>query len=65
MKSQMRTVDQLYEYVKTTDPKSALTKTAIRRLVTTGAVRSVRIGAKYLTSLDALEEYLSSAGKAR
>lgn len=64
MKSQMRTIDQIYEHIRATDPESALTKTAIRRLVTTGAIHSVKIGAKYLVPLGALDDYLSNAGKA-
>ena len=48
----MRTIDQAAEYVKTTDPDTALTKTAIRRLVTTGALPSVKVGQKYLVALD-------------
>lgn len=64
MKPQMRTIDQIYEHIRTTDPESALTKTAIRHLVTTGAIHSVKIGAKYLVSVEAVEDYLSNAGKA-
>ena len=40
---------------------TALTKTALRRLVTTGKLPSVRIGQKYLVSLEALEDYLHGA----
>lgn len=64
MKPQMRTIDQSFEHFKKIDPETALTKTAIRRLVTTGTIPSVRIGAKYLISIEALEDYLYSAGKA-
>lgn len=64
MKLQMRTIEQIYEHIRTTDPESALTKTAIRRLVTTGAINSVKIGAKYLVSVEAVENYLNNAGKA-
>lgn len=58
----MRTIDQLYEHVKTGDPETAITKTAIRRLVTTGVVSSVRIGQKYLVSVEEFEKYMSNAG---
>lgn len=55
----MRTIDQCAAYMKEKDPETALTKTAIRRLVVTGALPSVMIGSKYLVSLEALETYLA------
>lgn len=57
----MRTIDQCAEYTKERDPETALTKTAIRRLVVTGVLPSVRVGTKYLVALEALEDFL--AGK--
>lgn len=56
--ARMRTIEQAAEHFKKADPLTALTKTAIRRLVTTGEIPSVKVGAKYLLNLDALEEYL-------
>lgn len=58
----MRTIDQAAEYVKASDPETALTKTAIRRLVVTGRLQSVRVGQKYLVSLEVLDGYLSGHG---
>lgn len=60
----MRTIDQAAEYVKASDPETALTKTAIRRLVVTGRLQSVRVGQKYLVSLEVLDSYLSGHGMA-
>ena len=54
----MRTTDQVADWLRKTDPDTALTKTALRRLVTTGQLPSVRIGQKYLLDLDTLTEYL-------
>ena len=54
----MRTIDQAAEWLQATDPETALTKTALRRLVTTGQLPSVRVGQKYLVYLDVLEGYL-------
>ena len=54
----MRTIDQVADWLRKTDPDTALTKTALRRLVTTGQLPSVRIGQKYLLDLDTLTEYL-------
>lgn len=54
----MRTINEAAEHFKAIDPYTALTRTAVRRLVNTGAVPSVRIGNKALVSLEALDAYL-------
>lgn len=54
-----RTIREAAEWFRANDPGTALTKTAIRRLVRSGEVPSVRIGRKYLVNLEALESYLS------
>ena len=54
----MRTIDQASDWLRETDPDTALTKTALRRLVTTGQLPCVRIGQKYLLDLDVLADYL-------
>lgn len=51
-------------YIAANDPKTALTQTALRRLVKTGAIPSVRIGTKYLVALEAVEEYLQGSQQA-
>lgn len=58
---QMRTIDQIAQFIRDKDPETALTKTAIRRLVVTGAIPSVRVGQKYLVSLEAVDNYLAGA----
>lgn len=55
----MRTIDQAIAWLLDNDPGTALTKTGLRRLVTTGQLPSVKVGQKYLVDLDALESYLS------
>ena len=55
----LRTIEQASEYVRAADPETALTKTAIRRFVTTGVIPSVRSGQKYLVALENLDAYLS------
>lgn len=57
--ARMRTIDETIAYIKEQDEHTALTKTAIRRLVVTGELPCVRVGAKYLISLEKLEEYLN------
>lgn len=54
----MRTIDQAAAWLRETDPDTAFTKTALRRLVVSGQLPSVRIGYKYLIDLDALERFL-------
>lgn len=55
----MRTISEAAKHVRATDPGTALTETAIRRLLITGALPCVRIGTKYLLDLDALEAFLA------
>ena len=56
--SRMRSIEEGFNEIKANDPGTALTKTALRRLVTTGEIPSVRIGTKYLFDLDMVEQYL-------
>ena len=53
----MRTIDEAAAFLRQTDPNTAVTKTALRRLVTSGQIPSVRIGAKYLVDLGVLDEF--------
>ena len=54
----MRTIDQAAAWLCARDPETALTKTALRRLIITGQLPSVRVGQKYLISLEVLERFL-------
>lgn len=56
-----RTIREAAAWFKAQDPDTALTETAIRRLVRSGEVPSVRVGRKYLVNLEALESYLAGA----
>lgn len=57
--ARMRTIEQLYGELRGMDPGTALTKTALRTLVTSGRIPSVRVGQKYLVSLEAVDAYLT------
>ena len=59
MLPRMRTIDQAAAWLQDTDPGTAFTKTALRRLVVTGRFPSVRVGQKYLVNLDALSTFLA------
>ncbi len=58
MLPRMRTIEQAAAWLQENDPRTAFTRTALRRLVTTGQLPSVRVGQKYLVNLDVLEGYL-------
>ncbi len=53
-----RTIREAAAYFLENDPQTCLTETAIRTLLRTGAVPSVRVGKKYLVTVEALEAYL-------
>ena len=55
-----RTISHAAAWYREQDPETSLTETAIRTLLRTGKVPCARIGKKYLVSIEALEEYLSS-----
>ncbi len=56
----MRGIKQAIIELRQFDPETALTEKALRRLVFTGAIPSVRIGRKYLINMELLHEYLSN-----
>ncbi len=61
MLPRMRTISDAAAWLQQADPETAFTKTALRRLVTTGQLPSVRVGQKYLINLEALEGFLSGS----
>ena len=58
MMPRMRTIDQAAAWLQENDPGTAFTKTALRRLVVSGKLPSVKVGQKYLINLDTMEDYL-------
>lgn len=61
MMPRMRTIDQAAAWLLENDPETAFTKTALRRLVVTGKLPSVKVGQKYLINLDTMEDFLQGA----
>ena len=53
----MRPINEAADFMRQADPHTAVTKTALRRLVTSGQIPSVRVGAKYLVDLGVLDEF--------
>ena len=54
-----RTIREAAVWFKSQDPQTCLTETAIRTLLRSGRVPCVRVGKKYLVTIEALEAYLS------
>ena len=57
----MRTIDQAHAELLSADPDCALAKTALRRMVVSGQLPSVRVGTKYLLDVDRLADFLFPA----
>lgn len=57
----MRTINEAAAFMRQTDPGTAITKTALRRLVTSGQIPSVRVGTKYLVDLETLDAFLAGS----
>ena len=55
----MRTIPQAYNEIKATDPHSALSMRALRRMVATGEIPSISVKSKKLINVDLLLEHLS------
>ena len=55
----MRGIHQAIVELKASDPDTALTERALRRLVTTNEIPCVRVGNKYLINMDILKQYLN------
>ena len=58
-----RTIREAAAWFKAQDPQTCLTETAIRTLVRSGTVPCVRVGKKYLVTVEALETYLTGTAK--
>lgn len=61
----MRTISQAAAWFEEIDSGTALTKTAIRRLVLTGVIPHVPVGNKRLIALEDLEAYLAGSLEVR
>lgn len=61
----MRTIPQAAAWAREADPCTALTQTAIRRLVLSGEIPHVPVGSKRLVALEDVEAYLAGELKTR
>lgn len=53
----MRLISEAYAEIKETDPNTAITMTAFRRLVLDGRIPSIMIGNKRLVSMEDVENF--------
>ena len=58
MMARMRTLTETAAYLKEQDPQTAVTLTALRRMVKTGELPSVTVGVKRLINIDVLISHL-------
>ena len=55
-----RTINQAYECIKALDADTAITYHALRQLVVSGQIPSMRIGKKYVIDLDVLSAFMGA-----
>ena len=53
-----RTIQQAYESIRELDADTAITQHALRKLVVSGQLPSMRVGKKYLIDMDLLSDFL-------
>ena len=53
-----RTIQQAYECLKSQDADTAITYHALRKLVVSGQLPSMRVGKKYLIDMELLSDFL-------
>ena len=58
----VRTISGAVDFIKSRDPDTAITPTAIRRLVWSGTIPHVRAGNKYLITVQSIEDWVSGKG---
>ena len=55
-----RTIQQAFECIKALDADTAITYHALRQLVVSGQIPSMRIGKKYVIDLDVLSTFMGA-----
>ena len=59
----MRTIKEAMAWIKETDPDTAITPHALRRLIVSGEIPRVVVSNKYLVNLDDLDSYRRNKNK--
>lgn len=60
MSPRMRLLNEAYEQLLKDDPKTSVTKYALRSIVKSGKVNTVKLGRKTLINYDSLLDYLKN-----
>lgn len=56
--TKIRTLKKAIEEIRKTDPNTEFKEWALRQLVKSGKIKSVKVGSKYLVDMTVIEEYL-------
>lgn len=60
MTARMRTINEAIAAIRESDPQTAFTPTALRRMIKRGEIPSISVGNKYLVNLDTVISYLNN-----
>ena len=55
----IRTINEAYDYIKSLDPDTALSRSGLRRLIEIGEIKSRKSGSRYYVTLEDIESYFS------
>jgi excisionase family DNA binding protein len=55
----MRTLSEVYAYIREADPDTAISANYVRCLIISGKIPRVRCGKKYLIDIDLLQDHLT------
>ena len=55
----MRTLSEVYAYIKEADPDTAISANYVRCLIISGKIPRVKCGKKYLIDIDLLQDHLA------
>lgn len=58
----MRTIKDTIKFFQAQDPDTGMTEYALRRMISSGQVSTLKVGTKHLINLDALLETLEKSG---
>lgn len=55
----IRTINKAYEELKARDPETAISKSLVRSMISSGVVPHIQTGNRRLVDVDVLEEYVN------
>ena len=55
----IRTINEAYDYIKSLDPETSLSRSGLRKLVEIGEIKSRKSGTRYYVTLEEIESYFS------